>query len=138
MTSTTPDRIETTDIIDVRDVIARVEHLEQLRQAGPVDLGDDNDTDQDALFAELAQLEELLSDLASNSGDEQWRGAWCPVTLIRDSHFEDYAKELAEDIGAIPRGASWPAYCIDWEWAARELRMDYSSVEFDGETYWYR
>lgn len=128
------------DTLDVRDIIARVETLEALRQPGPVDLGsdEDNERDQDVLFAELATLEALLDDLQGGGGDEQWRGDWYPVTLIRDSYFKDYAQELAEDIGAINSDAAWPAYCIDWDRAARELQMDYSTVEYDGVTYWYR
>ncbi|APU00330.1 hypothetical protein HOR55_gp43 [Ralstonia phage RS-PII-1] len=87
---------------------------------------------------ELELLEELLSDLAGYGGDHQWEGDWYPVTLIRDSYFQTYAQEFAEDIGAVEHDAQWPNNCIDWEQAARELRMDYSSVDFDGETYWYR
>jgi hypothetical protein len=135
----TPAAIDSnSDLIDVRDIIARVEHLEQLRQPGPVDLGDDNETDQDDLFAELKILETVLADLAGNGGDKQWRGDWYPVGLIRDSYFEDYAREFAEDIGAIKGDLGWPYDCIDWEKAARELQMDYSSFEFDGVTFWYR
>lgn len=126
------------DTIDVRNIIARVEHLEPLRNEGPVDLGDDNDTDQDTLFRELADLEKLLADPAGNGGDEQWRGDWYPVTLVRDSYFKDYAQELADDIGAVPGDLQWPCTCIGWERAARELRMDYTHCEFDGVTYWYR
>jgi len=59
-------------------------------------------------------------------------------TLIRDSHFEDYAQELADDIGAINSDAVWPNNCIDWERAARELQQDYTSIDFDGVTYWAR
>jgi hypothetical protein len=59
------------------------------------------------------------------------------VTLIRDSYFKEYAQELAEDIGAINSDASWPNDCIDWDKAARELRMD-TSGDFDGVTYWGR
>lgn len=58
--------------------------------------------------------------------------------LIRDSYFKRYAMELAEDIGAIPDDAKWPCTCIDWDKAARELQMDYTSVEFAGITYWVR
>jgi hypothetical protein len=137
MTITRIDNTE--DIIDIRDIIERVEHLEQLRQPGSVDLGpEDNEADQDSLFAELATLESLLSDLEGNGGDHDWRGNWYPITLIRDSYFEDYAQQLAEDIGAIDPNATWPLHCIDWEKAASELQMDYSQVEYDGETYWYR
>lgn len=130
----------TADILDVRDIIDRVETLEALRQPGPVDLGsaEDNECAQDDLFAELATLEALLSSLKGMGGDEQWRGDWYPVTLIRDGYFKDYAMELAEDIGAIPDDAGWPCTCIDWDKATLELRMDYSSVEVEGTTYWTR
>lgn len=45
---------------------------------------------------------------------------------------------LAEDIGAIPSEYTWPASCIDWDQASRELQMDYTAVDFDGVTYWVR
>lgn len=123
------------DVIDSRDVIERIENLSQLRQPGPVDLGDDddNDADQDDLFEELAALEKLAEQCGGYADD--WEHG---VTLIRDSYFETYAQELAEDIGAINSEATWPHNCIDWEQAARELRMDYTAVEFDGVTYWVR
>lgn len=59
-------------------------------------------------------------------------------TMIPDCDFKEYAQELAENTGAIEKDFKWPAYCIDWEWAARELKMDYSSVEVDGTDYWFR
>jgi hypothetical protein len=123
------------DVIDLRDVTDRVEHLEQLRQSGPVDLGDDNDTDQDVLFAELASLESLLDELRGNGGDHDWRGDWYPLLLVRDSYFEDFARQEAEDLDLIKSDARWPYTCIDWKRAARELQMDYTTVEFDGVTY---
>jgi len=60
------------------------------------------------------------------------------VTMIRDSYFEDYAQELAEEIGAINHNLNWPNNCIDWERAANELKQDYTSIEFDGVEYWVR
>lgn len=127
------------DILDIRDIIERIEHLRQLRQPGPVDLGpEDSEQAQDDLFAELASLESFVSQFAGYGGDEQWEGEWYPVTLIRDSYFRDYAQELAEDIGAIAPDAPWPTRCIDWDEAAWELRMDYTSAEFNGVTYWAR
>jgi hypothetical protein len=131
----------TADIIDVRDIIDRVEVLEALREPGPVDLGDDddNETDQDTLFAELATLEGVLDDLKGYGGDEQWRGDWYPVMLIADSYFEDYARELAEDIhGNELRNASWPFDHIDWSAAAEACQQDYTSTDIVGSTYWYR
>jgi hypothetical protein len=140
MTTTTETKEITNseDVIDVRDVIARVEHLEQLRQPGAVDLDDDNETDQDTLFAELSALESLLDELRGNGGDHEWRDAWYPVTLIRESYFKEYAQELADDIGAIDRNAGWPSAYIDWDAASDALLIDYSAVIFDGVEYYYR
>ena len=47
---------------------------------------------------------------------------------------EDFAQNLADDLGLIPSEYSWPASCIDWDQAARELMMDY--MEHDG--YYFR
>jgi hypothetical protein len=59
--------------------------------------------------------------------------------LIHEDAFEDYARELAEDLhGKEIREASWPFDCIDWERAADELRADYTTVEIDGNTYYVR
>lgn len=116
------------DIIDVRDVIERYEELQSEMDDDPTDEQRD----------ELSALDSLLNDLKGNGGDEQWQGDWYPITLIRDDYFEDYAREFAEDIGAIPSDYSWPASHIDWEAAAEALQMDYTSVEFDGVTYWFR
>ena len=115
------------DLIDIRDVIARVEELrETCDTTGPEEK------------LELADLEILLDDLRGYGGDEQWEGHWYPVTLIRDSHFRDHARDLAEDMGLLHESSCWPYRCIDWDQAARELRMDYSATEFRGTTYWYR
>jgi antirestriction protein len=58
--------------------------------------------------------------------------------MIPADDFTDYAQELAGDIGAIDRDAKWPVYCIDWERAARELKMNYASVLVNGTTYYFR
>lgn len=141
------------DTIDVRDVIARVEHLESELTDAWEGEGNSKRVTLDEWLAEASEspahvlqdaaaefvtLSAFLGDLAGNGGDEQWRGDWYPVTLIRDSYFKEYAQELAEEIGAIPDDASWPCRCIDWEKAAWELRMDYTSADFDGQTYWFR
>ena len=92
----------------------------------------------DAESEELQTLENLLKELKGYGGDEQWGGDWYPATLIRYSHFEDYAQELAEECGLVDVDAKWPNNCIDWGKAACELQGDYSSVDYDGVTYWFR
>ncbi len=126
------------DIIDVRDIIARVEVLEERTPQTPEDVMPGTSEEREADAAELATLTALLDALEGMGGDEQWRGDWYPVTLIRDDYFRTYAQELAEECGLIPENAAWPARCIDWDQAARELRMDYSSIEYGGVTYWTR
>jgi antirestriction protein len=37
---------------------------------------------------------------------------------------EDYAEELADELGCIPEGVPWPFNCIDWEGVWRQLRYD--------------
>jgi antirestriction protein len=39
---------------------------------------------------------------------------------------EDFAYQLADDLGLVPQGNHWPASYIDWGRAARDLMMDYS------------
>lgn len=117
----------TADTIDVRDIIARVEELENM----------EGERDEDEV-QELIALTALMEDLKGMGGDEQWRGDWYPVTLINNMYFKTYAQELAEDIGAVDTDAKWPNNCIDWDVAANELKHDYSIVLVDGNTYWTR
>lgn len=114
------------DVLDSRDIIARIEYLEYLDDEPATD---DNAEERE----ELASLRKLAGE-AEGYADDWKYGA----QLIRDSYFVDYAQELAEDIGALPRDAAWPACHIDWDAAARALQQDYTSVDFGGVTYWVR
>jgi hypothetical protein len=116
----------TEDIIDSRDVIARIADLEVYEgdEATPLDEDD---------AAELKALRALAEECEGYAADWQHGEA-----LIRDSYFEAYARDLAEDLGAIQRDASWPNNFIDWPAAVQALQSDYTSVEFDGVTYWVR
>lgn len=134
--------IETNEFIDVRDLIARVE---ELRSEGQ-DIADEREDAglegadeawESKEGVELKEIEAVLESLKGYGGDEKWEGDWYPVTLIRDDYFVDYARELVSDIGDMPRDI--PSYIvIDWEATAKNIQMDYSSVEVDGVTYWYR
>ena len=115
------------DIIDVRDIIARVEELEP--QVDTIGEGEH--------IAEWNMLTRILHELNGYGGDEQWRGDWYPVTLIDDAYFVDYVQDMLADCGVVPRDL--PHYIeIDWRATARNVQTDYSSVEIDGRTYWYR
>lgn len=139
------------DIIDMRDIIERFEELESQRE----DLREefDNEPTNDGVDfdywvcnstgsawsrdeqTELDTLTAILEDLKGYGGDEQWRGDWYPGTLIRESYFTDYTEELVSDCYSL----NVPDFVhIDWEATAREVKVDYSEVEIDGVTYFYR
>jgi hypothetical protein len=132
----------TADVIDVRDIIARYEELES---ESVIFLDESDDDARTAAWraanpdaaAELAALRDILDELKGYGGDEQWRGDWYPVTLVSDKYFEDHARELLDDCGVIPKDL--PHYvAIDWETTAQNIQVDYTPVEIDGLTYWYR
>ncbi len=108
------------DIIDSRDVLEAIEELKAIETR-----------DED----EQAELEALMALAEEGESAADWLHG---ETLVRDSYFKEYAMQLADDIGAINSDSSWPNNCIDWDRAARELRMDYFSVGFAGVTYWVR
>ncbi|OPX33375.1 MAG: hypothetical protein B1H40_00165 [Candidatus Latescibacteria bacterium 4484_181] len=111
------------DIIDSRDIIARIVELHERAE-------------DDLLEPEEQEELDILTSLAEQADrSPDWEYG---ETLIRDSYFKQYAQELAEDIGAVQDISNWPLYCIDWEWAAQDLKADYFCVDFDGVDYWFR
>lgn len=128
------------DVIDVRDIIARVLELRAERDEYNEKMGSPDawDSVPDGEPEELAMLEGILSELAGYGGDEEFEGDWYPMQLIADGYFQEYAQDLAEECGMVDTNARWPMNCIDWEQATRELQMDYSNILIHGSTYWYR
>lgn len=147
------------NVLDSRDIITRIEELQQEREVltdavaerrDTVDAIEEGREEKDEAIDALTEAEDVLkvwedeegrelkalTDLQDEaSGSPDWTYG---ETLIRDSYFQDYAMELAEDIGAIDKNASWPNTYIDWDAAADALKQDYTSVDFDGVEYWIR
>ena len=145
------------NILDTRDLQERLEELQGLKEAVETaqsavdelmvsDLAaaqpdfdeklDDARTELDEACeafdgeaqAELEELEALSEEVSEWTSGNQ---------LIPEDDFEDYCQELCEDIGDIPRDL--PSYIvIDWEATARNLKADYSEIEYQGTTYLYR
>lgn len=110
----------TDDVIDSRDVIARLEYLRD---------GDGLTDDEKRELDALIKLDGEGRDYAPD-----WEYG---ATLIRDSYFTDYARELLEDCGDIPKDI--PHYiAIDWDQTAHNIRVDYTPVDFGNVTYWVR
>ena len=115
------------DIYDLREL---AEEMNKLREMKEKRISDQDRLEQlEALDAEfIAVFADSMEDYADNVD---------PI-MIANYHFEYYARQLAEDIGAIDRDQGWPACHIDWEAAAENLKMDYISVSFEGREYWIR
>lgn len=129
------------DIIDSRDVIERIEELREEWNEATGDDWQDYALSEDDWKVGLGEdgAEELMALLALQEEAEGYAPDWHHgSTLIRDSYFEDYARQLAEDLGCIDRESTWPNTHIDWPAAAADLQQDYTSVDFDGITYWIR
>jgi hypothetical protein len=124
----------TDDVIDSRDVIARIEEVRDLLDLGSVTFT--NDERRDAAL-ELAALEKLAEEA---SGSPDWNYG---ETLIRESYFTDYIEQLIGDCYEMPRELSsgewpWRHVTVDYEAAAEEAKADYIECDFDGETYLIR
>lgn len=136
----------TDDMIDIRDVIARFEELETELQGYHEEqettlsfeyaLQDaENFPEHSDEFEEFKQLQALLEECKGNGGDEEWRGDWYPVTLIHEDYFERAMDEMIEDCYDLPKDLPfWMT--VTYDYAA--LKMDYTSVDYDGQTYFVR
>ena len=94
----------------------------------------------DELREEVKDIEEELKPIKEFADEGEGYGDWeHGETLIRESYFVDYAKDLVQDIGDLPQVL--PAYIennIDWDGVANDLLIDYTSLDFEGETYYMR
>jgi hypothetical protein len=123
------------DIISVSDLTERYEELES--EVEGIDPDEEDSSGWQTLKDEFDKLKEILEELKGNGGDEQWKGDWYPNCLIKESYFTEYSKDLCEDIGDIP--SNLPSYIvIDWKATAENLKVDYTEIEINGNTYLYR
>jgi len=129
------------------DVIDRIEELrnEFIDTTEADEMADDFIDPMDLVMSEddwafglgadgAAEMVALLALESEGKGFADWEHG---VSFVSDYHFKDYAREIAEDCGMIDRESSMANY-IDWDAWARDVRMDYSSVEVNGTTYWAR
>lgn len=137
----------TEDMLDVRDLIERYEELENVKDemldgVPESQYGNKRNKkwrawEKSEEFEEYNQLQDILDELKGNSGDEKWRGDWYPLTLINSDYFTDYTEELVKDCYEFPREIpSWIE--IDWEKTADNVKVDYTTIDIDDETYYYR
>lgn len=153
----------TQDLIDSRDIIARIEELEtdQEMLADEITETIENLEASEGAVAEMAAGRELekarnalldfneeneaeldaLQTLANEAdGSPDWQHG---ETLIRYDYFADYIKDLIEDCYEMPKemdSGAWPYRHMemDYDGAANEAEQDYLTVDFDGVDYLIR
>jgi len=152
------------NVIDSRDIIARIEELEDERETleeniatleterkehDPED-GEYDTTELDAAHAELAEFDEgygdnvTLEDLKQLAADCRGCSDWdYGAQLINEDYFTAYIENLIDDCYEMPKelnSGNWPYrhITIDYEAAAEEAKGDYTKVDFAGQTYLIR
>lgn len=157
----------TQDIIDSRDIIERIDELQDENDS-LVEAYRDAEDDQersdalDALynFGYCIHADGLVEAIQDNDDLSYWMESdeagelrillkvqehaegYAPdwkygEALISKDYFTDYCQQLCEDLGYISK--DFPGFIeIDWEATAENIKMDYSEIDFDGESYFIR
>ena len=116
------------DLFDSREIDERIDELECMALES-----EDGDLDPNLDEEEREEYDALIT-LRDDCGSSEWEYG---VTFIAESYFEEYAQDLAEDLGLVDRENSMSPY-IDWAAWARDCQMDYSSVVLDDCMFYFR
>lgn len=138
------------DTLDSRDIIARIESLEEDREAHADSIAAASEyaeespeydalittgrADWDATSPDADERAALLAFAKECKGVPDWEDG---ATFVRNSHFTEYVLEYCGD---VPRDLSWyqEMVVIDWAATVRNIRQDYMCVEFGDVIYWVR
>lgn len=133
------------DCIDSRDVIARIEELESELETAYEEYADAAREANGSAMTKEQWLEtddfddsELTALQALQEEAQGYAPDWTyGAQLIRSTYFVEYCQDLVQDIGDLPR--DMPGYLvIDWEATARNLKADYTTVDFGDAKYYIR
>jgi Antirestriction protein (ArdA) len=123
------------DAIDSREICDFIERLEETKRMADQNDGEPTYNDEwtaedqselDKLYAIVAQIEDY-------SGDKCADG----VSLIHERYFQNYCEEYANDCGMVDEKSPLANY-VDWEKWARDCAYDYTQIEIEGNTYYFR
>ncbi len=139
------------EILYTKTLQSRIEELESERDEWVVNLTSEEkktiSSAWDKPFEELTP-EELIEEWSYSSDGEDYKNLinlkdsillseWnSGISLIKEDNMEEFAKQEAQGYGVDIH--EWPANHINWRKAADELKNDYTEVEYDMETYYYR
>jgi hypothetical protein len=113
----------TENFINTSDLMKRITEL-----AAKAERDEYEDEELTALRKLRNQLESMLGNGYAERNNK---------VIVRETYFEEYAREEAYDMG----GGAWEGSVdshVDWEGYANAVRQDWSDVDFDGTTYLVR
>ena len=145
----------TENVIDTRDIQDRIDELnddidtleneisdlsEEIDELNEEDADDKNEIDLklDDIEDKQGQIEDLQEELSmlldvKSEVPEFSHGE----TLIHEDYWMEYVQELCEECDYITK--DFPYWIeIDWEATAKNVAMDYSTIELDGNTFYFR
>jgi len=144
------------NILDTRDLNTRLEELEDELEGLEEALADaqeelealDEDDDRTEAFEAVADALDALQTFLTDDGlqdelkelrelrDEipEWQHG---EALVPVDDWEEYVQELLEDCGTLPKDLPWYVV-IDWTATAENIAQDYSTIDYQGETYYFR
>ena len=151
----------TQDVIDSRDIIARIDELETDQEMlkdeiteteehrGLAEKDEVSETELDSLQKDIETAREALIDFNEENEEElnslravaeecEGYSDWAyGEALISEMYFTEYCMDMLKDIGDLPQDI--PSYiAIDEEQTAENLKADYMTVDFDGTDYYMR
>jgi hypothetical protein len=125
------------DIIDSREIDERLQELEDDFLSWTEENADDiaravTDVEDYENYDELVSLRALVEE-GQDYGDWSYG-----TTLIRETYFTEYCRQMCEDNGEIPRDLpSYIASHIDWDGVAGEIMADiYMPLDYNGVNYY--
>ena len=143
------------NVIDTRDIQDRIDEIEsdiesleeeiselseEIDELDEDDSGNKNEIDLklDDIEDKRGQIEDLQEELSMLLDVKQEVPEFSyGETLIHENYWVEYVQELCEDCGYISK--DFPYWIeIDWEATAKNVAMDYSTIELDGNTYYFR
>lgn len=118
------------DVIDSRDVIARIEELEELTDISAEELTPASSAEHFANMEELEKLTAFRDKVAPYCDDWEYG-----ESLIAADYFTEYTKELVSDCYEL----KLPSFVeVDWEATAEHCKVDYTTAELEGVTFYFR
>jgi prefoldin subunit 5 len=115
----------------LEELYEAVEEAEQALQVEEQTLEDAQEA-LDEFNSDHASLIRDLEDASDEVGD--WIHG---ETLIHEDYWVEYVEEMLKDCGYLPKDIPWWIE-IDMDKTADNVKMDYSELMINGETYYYR